>query len=498
MKTTIRITPVILAGGSGIRLWPVSRKLMPKQFCKVVGEMSLFQKTLLRVAIGDLYNAPIIISGDGHTDTIDAQLRELDIEAAAIICEPVGRDTAAAIALTIEALGQRNNELMLVLPSDHMIDDVALFDKIVTKAGLAASDGEKILTLGITRTHPDTGLGYLRAGLPHGLAGICELDAFIEKPNQQKAEELFQSDNVYWNAGMFMFRPKLVRNELRKFMPRLFLQICHATRHGKWDGVYFRPDSWLFKTIDPISFDYAVMEKTDCAAVVIADFDWSDIGNWQAVWENHQKDDDNNSFMGEVFSHDVNDSLVITDGPSVAIAGLSDIVVVAQGDAILVTSRENPQGVKKLVEQMNVQHPALTLQHLLEQKTWGNVEQIDKGATHQTKRISINPGETIPSQYHHYSHKNWFIASGNPVVLINGKKANARPHDNFVVPQGANYRVENPTDSIVEIIEIQYGSYLGSDDVVYFKEQEQKALPSPPLVAPIIQITPAAKIAHTA
>lgn len=472
MKNDIKITPVILAGGSGTRLWPVSRKMMPKQFCKVSGDMSLFQKTLSRVAVGDLYNAPVIISGEAHKDTINTQLNELSIEAAAIICEPVGRDTAAAIALAIEALGQHNNELMLVLPSDHMIEDKALFDKVVTKAGNAADDGLKILTLGIKPTHPDTGLGYLRAGNEVGMSGICELDAFIEKPNQQKANELLQSNKVFWNAGMFMFRPKLVRDELRKFMPSLFLQVCHATRHGKWDGIYFHPDSWLFKSINPISFDYAIMEKTDCAAVAIASFDWSDMGNWQAVWENQHKDDDNNSFMGEVFAHDVKDSLVISDGRSVAIAGLNDIVVVAQGDAILVTSRENPQGVKNLVEQMSSRHPALTLQHLTERHVWGEVEQIDKGATHQTKRISINAGQHIPGQYHHYSNKNWFIASGNPVISINGGITNACPHDNFVVPQGANYRIENPTNCTIEIIEIQYGSYLKNDDVIFFDQPD--------------------------
>lgn len=454
MQSTLKITPVILAGGSGTRLWPISRKSMPKQFCQIAGEKSLFQTTLLRVANGELFNPAIVISGADHQQVIEMQLAEVGIDVRAIICEPVGRDTAAAIALAANLFEEHDEDVMLVLPSDHHIEDEDKFEHLVQHANYVAADGKSIITFGIKPTHPDTGFGYIRAGKKHGSLNVHDLDIFIEKPDLELAEELIQDECIFWNAGIFMFHPSLMRDELKNYAPDLFLKINASICHGAWIDLTFHPDRWIFEGIAPISFDYAIMEKTEHAVIAKADINWSDMGSWDAVWGKNDRDQQNNSLIGETYCEDTNGSLIVSDGPAVAVSGLKDIIVIAQNDAVLVTSKDQSQCVKKLVEQIRPHNINLLTQHKTRAQPWGEIEALHDGETHQVAVINIESHREISNENHHMNQKSWFVKSGNPFLINNGRMVRLVPNQHVEIDLNSDFILQNHGVDIVEIIEV--------------------------------------------
>ena len=465
-KQQTKITPVILAGGSGTRLWPLSREDMPKQFCKLDGEQSLFQKTILRSKDLSIFTKPLVLTSHKHASVVKTQLLEIDVEPKAVVLEPCGRDTAAAISLAVEIENNGENKIFLVMPSDHIIGDHDVFNSSILQAKNIVTNEGRIVTLGIKPTHPETGYGYLEAGAELRTKGGFSLAKFIEKPNQNKAEELISKSNVFWNAGIFMFDHQTISAEYTRFQPQMAMQIKRSVAHGIWAGTEFTPDMSIFANIKSISFDYAVMEHTKKAALVPTNPKWSDLGSWAAMWEIAPKDENNNAHRGDVYASDTSNNLIYSDGPTVGVSDLSDVVVVANRDAVLVTSRENAQGVKFLVEQMRENENKVAKSHCGENRPWGRFDSLDKGDMHQVKRIKVTPGGRLSLQYHHHRAEHWVVVSGVATVTVDEDVMALGPCQQVFIPQGAVHRLENFTDQDVEIIEVQYGHYLGEDDIV--------------------------------
>jgi len=464
--TALRVTPVILAGGKGTRLWPVSRTSMPKQFCQLNGEPSLFQQTVNRLCNDSIFNDPIILTSTDYHNLVLQQLSEIDHIAGHIICEPCGRDTAPAIALAALAGKKLEHNLLLVMPSDHKIKDGAHFiDAVRKSAGIAAEFG-KIVTFGVKPTEPATGYGYLQAGpkLADGLGH--SLSRFIEKPDEATAKVLLEDDNVYWNAGIFMFSPRTMCRELETHAPDLFSKVAKSVYACDVTQSPLLPDEISFSEISPISIDYAVMEHTKEAALVPVNPQWSDVGSWNAVWENSVRNEYGNSVFGDAICVDAENSFVSTDGPFIGVAGVSDLVVVANRDAVLVTSRQNCQSVKDLISQMKPEYDQLTATHAGETRPWGSFASLGKGSNHQVKTISVNPGGQLSLQYHFHRAEHWIVVAGSPTVTVGENVMQLTPCQQVFIPQGAVHRLENHTEEEVQIIEVQYGSYFGEDDIV--------------------------------
>lgn len=461
-----RITPIILAGGSGTRLWPLSRQTMPKQFCSIEGEKSLFQNSLDRVDNNEMFNPAIIVCSSVHQSIVSTQLMETSKEVQITILEPEGRDTAAAIALAVQVAGNDADDQFIVMPSDHEIHNVAAFQETLKQAQPIVSTHDRIVTLGIQPAFPETGFGYIRAGQALGNSNCNELLEFIEKPDVKTAELLVQEKNIFWNAGIFFFSNVVMRREFLKHSAGIFKDVERSVAMGKWDGNIFHPDTNEFLKVNALSLDYAVMEKTDLASVAPLMSDWSDMGSWNAVWDCSEKNQNRNVIKGPAYSHDASRCFIQSDGPVVGVCGLEDIVVVANRDAVLVTSRENPQGVKKLVEQMRLDEAPVVKSHCSETRPWGRFDSLDKGDAHQVKRIKVNPGGQLSLQYHFHRAEHWIVVKGVATVTVDNEVSQLIPGQQVFIPQGAVHRLENFTDESVEIIEVQYGSYFGEDDIV--------------------------------
>lgn len=462
--TTEKITPVILAGGKGTRLWPVSREDMPKQFCKLNEGFSLFQSTVERIQNSDRFNPPVIVTGASYVATVRQQLKELSAEAEAIISEPVGKDTSAAVLLAVEVAGK--DDLFLVMPSDHLIaDEEKFFDAMDSASQSARLDG-LIVTFGIKPTHPDTGFGYLRAGKTYYNRPVSQLENFIEKPDLETAMELVKQTDIFWNAGIFLFDPKTVRSEFERRAGDVFSSVIMSVNFGQWSEEVFAPESDVFNTCPSISFDYAIMEKTNRAATIPVDPKWSDLGSWTTVWETSSRDEQNNVVGENCYVENASDCLIRSDGPVVGVAGLKDIAVVASKDAILVTSLSNPQDTKQLVTNMKRAGESAATVHPGEDRPWGRFDSLDRGDEHQVKRIRVDSGQRLSLQYHHQRAEHWVVVSGVATVTVDENVVNLSVGEQIFIPQGAIHRLDNFTQETVEIIEVQIGSYLGEDDIV--------------------------------
>lgn len=471
----MKIIPVVLSGGSGTRLWPMSRAALPKQLLPLVSELSMLQETLDRLSDWAEIDAPIVVCGNDHRFMVAEQLRELDITAKSIMLEPIGRNTAPAIAAAAMALTGESEALMLVLPADHVIRDVAAFELAVKRASVIAEAG-RLVTFGIQPNSPETGYGYIQSGIAIPNAEGCfEVKCFVEKPDLETAESYIKSGDFFWNSGMFLFKPSVYLAELTKFKPQIIQQVQLAFENSYQDLDFCRLEEKAFSASPSDSIDYAVMEKTTLAAVVPVDIGWSDVGSWTALWEVQARDEDGNSLRGDVFTLDVQDSLIRSESRIVAAIGLNDLIIVETSDAILVAHKDYAQDVKKIVDYLKLNARSEHKEHSRVCRPWGWYECIDNGDRFKVKRIMVKPGGKLSLQMHHHRAEHWVVVSGTAIVTRDGSAEVLTENQSTYIPIGVKHRLENPGKLPLHLIEVQSGGYLGEDDIVRFEDTYGRA-----------------------
>ena len=479
------ILPVILSGGAGTRLWPLSRELYPKQLLPLASELTMLQETSSRLSgLADI-GAPVIVCNDAHRFMVAEQMRQLGQAPAAIILEPCGRNTAPAVAMAaLHARLDNEDPLLLVLPADHLIADVEKFQQVVTQAAVAA-EGGALVTFGIVPTTPETGYGYIRAGQAwqtpemtnsndqgrltndHTAYAVAE---FVEKPDLATAEKYLASGNYYWNSGMFLFRASRFLEELERFRPDILAACENTFGLLQEDLDFLRLDVDAFAACPSDSIDYAVMEKTDRAVVYPLAAGWNDIGAWSALWDVKSHDDAGNVLQGDVVVADAKNCYLQASRRLVAAVGVEDLVVVETADAVLVAARDKVQDVKLIVEQLKKQGRSEALLHRRVNRPWGAYEGIDIGERFQVKRITVNPGASLSLQKHHHRAEHWIVVHGTAQVTCGSKVMILSENQSTYIPLGEVHRLENPGCIPLELIEVQSGSYLGEDDIVRLED----------------------------
>lgn len=465
--------PVVLAGGTGSRLWPKSRVALPKQFLSLTSENSMLQDTLARLE-GAQAAAPIVICNNAHRFLVAEQLRQQDCDHGGIILEPVGRNTAPAIALAaLHAIKTDPEAVLLVLAADHLIQNQAAFHDAIEKAHALALDG-RLVTFGIVPDQPHTGYGYIKSG--DVLDAGFSVSEFVEKPDLVTATKYVESGQYFWNSGMFMFKAATYVDELGKYAPEI-LDVCEraiATETPDLD--FIRVDADTFSQSPDDSIDYAVMEKTELAAMVSLDAGWSDVGSWSSLWETAEdKDDNGNATVGDVLLTDVNDSYINAEERLVAAVGVDDLVIVETKDAVLVANKSKVQDIKTIVSQLKEQKRPEYEFHREVYRPWGKYDSIDNGERFQVKRITVKPGEKLSVQMHHHRAEHWIVVSGTANVTIDESVAMLTENQSIYIPIGAVHALENPGKIPLELIEVQSGSYLGEDDIVRFSDRYCRA-----------------------
>lgn len=462
------IYPIIMAGGSGSRLWPLSRQLNPKQFLEL-GEMgkSMLQAAIIRLQGLDI-SPPCLICNEQHRFLAAEQLRQLGMEQAAIMLEPAGRNTAPAIALAALQAVEVGDPILLVLAADHLIQDVAAFHVSVRAAQVLAEAG-KLVTFGVVPTHPETGYGYIEKGAPVG-AGFA-VSRFVEKPDIHTAQEYLRGGNHLWNSGMFMFRASRYLAELERFHPEILAACRSALAGGTQDMHFTRIDSKAFLACPDKSIDYAVMERTTEAVMVPLDAGWSDIGSWSALWDVGIKDEAGNVFKGDVIGIKTTNSYVHGDSRLITTLGVDDLVVVETKDAVLVARKSEVQDVRMIVERLKAEDRNEHLNHREVYRPWGVYEAVDNGHRYQVKRITVNPGAKLSVQMHHHRAEHWIVVSGTAKVTNGDNTYLVAENQSTYIPVGQVHSLENPGVIPLEVIEVQSGSYLGEDDIVRFDDK---------------------------
>ena len=464
------IIPLVLSGGSGTRLWPISRKNLPKQFLSLAGSETLFQQTIQRAMRLEDVAAPIVVASDGHRFLAAEQLQQLDIQGADILLEPMARNTAPAIAVgALRAMARDADAVILVLPADHLIGDDQAFRDAVAKARPLAEKGW-LVTFGILPDRPETGFGYIRRGQP--LEGeTFKVEQFVEKPKLDVAEGYLASGEYDWNSGMFMFRASRYLEELGTHAPEMLQAARKAFEKANIDLDFVRLDAESFATAPSDSIDYAVMEKTAHAAVVPVACGWSDIGSWDALWLAADKDANGNHLEGDVIALDTTGSLVRShERHLVATVGLKDVVVVTTPDATLVVRRDASQDVKKIVDQLKTAGRTEHDLHRVVHRPWGTYDSLESGDRFQVKRIVVKPGAALSLQMHHHRAEHWIVVKGVAEVTCDDKVFLLAENQSTYLPLGSKHRLRNPGKVPVELIEVQSGSYLGEDDIVRFDD----------------------------
>ncbi|AWH31895.1 mannose-1-phosphate guanylyltransferase/mannose-6-phosphate isomerase [Stenotrophomonas sp. SAU14A_NAIMI4_8] len=464
------IVPVILSGGSGTRLWPLSREAYPKQFLPLVGDDTMLQATWKRVA-SIAGAAPIVVANQEHRFMAAEQLRECKVLPQALILEPVGRNTAPAIAIAaLQALAGGNDALLLVLPSDHVVRNETAFHAAVKEAAIAAEAG-KLVTFGIVPTAPETGYGYIKAAAGEGVRAV---DRFVEKPDLATAEQYVASGEYFWNSGMFLFKASRYLKELEALQPAILAACRQALDKAARDNDFIRLDADAFAASPNDSIDYAVMEKTADAAVVPLDAEWNDVGSWSALWEVSDKDADGNACHGDVIALDCKDSYAYGNR-LIAMVGLQDVVVVETDDAVFVGHKDRVQDVKEIVGQIKRDGRSEAAAHRKVYRPWGAYDSIDNGARFQVKRITVKPGATLSLQMHHHRAEHWIVVSGTAEVTRGDEVILLSENQSTYIPLGVTHRLKNPGKLPLELIEVQSGSYLGEDDIVRFEDSYGRA-----------------------
>ncbi len=466
------IIPVILSGGAGTRLWPLSRELYPKQFLPLTGERSLLQQTVLRLqGLPDLA-PPLVVCNEEHRFLVAEQLRAVDVTGAEILLEPAGRNTAPAVALAAlraEARGD-DDALLLVLPSDHVIADPQVLQRAVL-AGVPAARAGGLVTFGVLPTRPETGFGYIRTGArPGGPLSAQPVLAFVEKPDAERAAAYVASGDYLWNGGMFLFGAAAYLAELDRHAPAIATACRTASAGARVDLDFVRVAREPFLAAPGDSVDYAVMERTDRAMVVPLDAGWSDVGSWDALLEVRPRDAAGNALFGDVLAEEVQDSLIHSDSRLVAALGVRNLIVVETADAVLVADRSRAQDVKRLVEHIKAQRRGEHLVHRQVFRPWGSYEGLVESGRFQVKRIIVKPGASLSLQMHHHRAEHWIVVRGTASVTCGDEVRLLTEDQSTYIPLGTAHRLHNPGRIDLEIIEVQSGSYLGEDDIVRFED----------------------------
>ena len=468
--------PIILSGGSGTRLWPLSRSSYPKQFLPITEDKTLFHLTLERIIKLNQYLAnfqnSIIVTNENHRFIVAEQLRQKKLNAE-ILLEPCARNTAPAIAAAAElALSRGEDPVLLVLAADHVIEQQEAFNLAVSK-GLIEAEAGKLVTFGIMPSRPETGYGYIKTS--EKINAISDIqsypvEAFVEKPDAITADSYLSQGCYLWNSGIFMFKASVYLRELEKFNPEIVIQAKQAIQNSKTDLDFIRLDKQSFEQCPEDSIDYAVMEKTAHAMVIPLNANWNDVGAWNSVWDASQKDENGNALRGDVIVEDTHNSLVHSEGRLVSVLGLEDIVVIETSDAVLVANKNKVQNIKKIVEQLKLAERTEVDLHRKVYRPWGSYDSIDHGDRYQVKCIVVNPGHKLSLQMHHHRAEHWIVVSGTAKIHKGNDSFLISENESVYIPLGETHALENPGKLPLHLIEVQSGSYLGEDDIVRFED----------------------------
>jgi mannose-1-phosphate guanylyltransferase / mannose-6-phosphate isomerase len=464
------IYPVILSGGAGTRLWPLSRASVPKQLLALHGERTMIQETVLRAALPDAAS-PLLLCSEAHRFLVAEQMQEIGVKPRAIVLEPMGRNSAPATAVAALITAEKDPEgVIVLLPSDHVVRDAESFAKAVVIAAEVAR-AKNIVTFGMAPSGPETGYGYVQRGAAlDKISGAFGVQRFVEKPNLETAQSYLADGGYYWNSGMFVFRADVLIEEMDKHAPEVLAAAHDALAKAKRDTDFVRLDSDAFAKAPNISIDYALMEKTDRAAIVPANIGWSDVGAWSALWDIREQDAQHNVLLGDVVAHDSTGSYVHSHKRLTALVGVKDLVVIDTDDALLIAEKSRAQDVKAIVDRLKNENRTEHSEHKRVSRPWGTYETIDLGPRHQVKHIMVKPGGRLSLQMHHKRAEHWIVVSGTAQVTCGDKVFTMRENESTYIPLGTRHRLENVGPEPLHLIEVQSGSYLGEDDIVRFED----------------------------
>lgn len=478
----MQIIPVILAGGGGTRLWPLSREYYPKQFLKLFGNNTLLQNTLLRLnnlsAPLDV-TEPVIICNEAHRFLVAEQCAQISKNTGRIILEPEGRNTAPALTIAaLNAINHYDDAVIIMMPADHLVENIELFHKAITAAFELLSVEDKLVTFGIQPNKAETGYGYIHVGEVMDVIegqSINYLTGFTEKPDQALAETYLASGDYLWNSGIFMMKASVWLTQIETLQPEIHSACINAFEHGHTDGLFYRLDEKSFLKSPNDSIDYAVMEKLaknndKQLAVIPIDVGWSDVGAWSSVWEINVKDENNNYIEGDVIASQTRNCFIKSERGLVVTIGCEDLVVVDTDDAIMIAEKSRTQEVKKIVEQLNSHERSESLFHRKVYRPWGSYDSIDFGKNFQVKRLTVNPGKKLSLQLHHQRAEHWVVVKGTATVTRGEEIFQLHENESTYIPVETRHRLENATDELLELVEVQSGNYLGEDDIERFDD----------------------------